>query len=144
MKSDQLRQTSGTQKLKAWENCKDFLMLSLMVDLEYPMSVGGRRGVTDTWLTHCAKRRKFACLIPAEVVDIFNWLNYSGSTVFLGSTLTLNRNEYRAYLLGGKGCHGVKLTTLPLSCFSFLEILEPQTPGALRGCTELHFHHCWV
>jgi len=46
-------------------------MLSLMVELEYPMSVGGGR-VTDTRLTHCAERRKVAGLIPAEVVDIFN------------------------------------------------------------------------
>jgi len=48
----------------------DFLKLRLIVDLEYPMSV--REWVTDTWLTHCAKRLKVAGLIPAEVADIFN------------------------------------------------------------------------
>ena len=48
-----------------------------------------------------------------------------------------NRNEYRGYLLGGKGGRCVGLTTLPPSCAGCLEIWEPQHPGTLRDCNGI-------
>jgi hypothetical protein len=43
-----------------------------------------------------------------------------------------NRNEYKAYPLGGKGGPCVGLTTLPLSCADCIEIWEPETPETFR------------
>ena len=48
-----------------------------------------------------------------------------------------NRNEYREYLLGGKGDQCVWLTTLPPSSADCLEILGLQPPGTLRTCPGL-------
>jgi len=42
--------------------------------------------------------------------------------------------------MGSKGGRCVRLTTLPPSCASCLEIWEPQTPGTLRSvkaCTGI-------
>jgi hypothetical protein len=36
-----------------------------------------------------------------------------------------NRNEYREYFLGGKGCRCLRLTILPPSCLDCLEIWAP-------------------
>jgi len=53
------------------------------------------------------------------------------------SRLSLNRNEYQEYFLGGKGGRCVRLTTLPPSCADSLEIWKPQTSGILRACPGL-------
>ena len=56
-------------------------------------------------------KRKFAVSIP-------DGGHYSRNMV-LGSTPTLNRNEYQAYLLEGKGDRRVRLKTLPPSCSNY-------------------------
>jgi hypothetical protein len=48
------------------------------------------------------------------------------------------RKEYQEYFLWGKGGRCVRLTTLPPSCVDCLEIWEPQPPGILRACPDLH------
>jgi len=53
-----------------------------------------------------------------------------------------NRNEYQEYFLGSKSGRCVVLTTLPPSCADCLEIWEPQPPGNLRACPDLHRDCC--
>ena len=54
------------------------------------------------WLRCCAKNRKAACSIPADVIgffiDIKSFRSYYGPGVDSASA----RNEYREYFLGGK------------------------------------------
>jgi hypothetical protein len=50
-----------------------------------------------------------------------------------------NRNEYQEYFLEGKGGRCVGLTTLPPSCADYLEIWQPQPPGAIRACPALYW-----
>ena len=57
----------------------------------------------------------------------------------LASTQTLNRKEYKGYLLGGKDGRCVGLTNLPPSCVDCLEIWEPQPPGTFMVPTEMPF-----
>jgi hypothetical protein len=42
----------------------------------------------------------------------------------------------------GKGGRYVGLTTLPLSCSECHEIWEPQRPGTLRACPDMHRNCC--
>ena len=46
------------------------------------------------------------------------------------------RNEYQEYFLGDEGGRCAGLTNLPPSCADFLEIWEPQLPGALWACNR--------
>jgi hypothetical protein len=80
-----------------------------------------------SWLRHCATSRKVAGSIPDS-----SRLHYGP-----GVDSASNRNEYHEYFLGGKGGQCLGLTTLPFSCADYLEIWEPQTPGALRACPGL-------
>jgi hypothetical protein len=50
--------------------------------------------------------------------------------------LTSNRNEYQEYFLENKGCRCVALTNIPPSSSDFMEIWEPQIPGALWACNR--------
>jgi hypothetical protein len=59
----------------------------------------------------------------------------------LGVDSASNRNEYQEYFLRGKGGRCVGLTTLP-PCADCLEIWEPQPPGTLRVCPDLHRARC--
>ena len=61
--------------------------------------------------------------------------NPSGRTKNLGS----HRNEYQGYLMVGKGGRCIRLTTLPLPCASFLEMLEPELSAARRCCSGLYW-----
>jgi hypothetical protein len=88
-------------------------------------------------LRHCTKHRKVAGSIPDAVTGIFHWPNLVGRTMALGSTQSLNRNEYQEYLLGGKGGRCVGLTTLPHSSADCLKTWEPQPPGILWACLGL-------
>jgi hypothetical protein len=79
---------------------------------------------------HCATSRKVAGLIPDGVIKFFCWQScrlLCGPEVNSAS----NRNEYREYLLGGrgKGDRCVRLTMLPPSCADCLQIL-----GASNSC----------
>jgi hypothetical protein len=58
----------------------------------------------------------------------------------LGSTQSLNRNEYQEYFLGCKGGRCVRLTTLPPSCADCLEIWEPQPSGTLTDWFTFYRH----
>ena len=69
-----------------------------------------------SWWRHCATCRKVAGLISSWVIGIFQLHNPSGSTVPLGSTQSLNRNDSHGYLLRGKGGRCVGLITLSSSC----------------------------
>ena len=63
------------------------------------------------------------------------------ATLWPWSGLSLYRNEYQEYFLGGMGGKGglcVELTTLPTSCTDCLEIWEPQPPGTLRAFPGLY------
>jgi hypothetical protein len=64
----------------------------------------------------------------------------------LGSTQTLNRNEYQEYFLGGKVGRCVGLTTLPPSCADCLEIVGASTSwntnilsSLYRDCFTFHY-----
>ena len=89
------------------------------------------------WLRHCATSLKAACSIPDGVIGIFHWHNPSGRTMTLGWTQPLTEMSTRNISWGGKGCWCVGLTTLPPSCAEYLEIWEPQFPGALSACPGL-------
>jgi len=56
----------------------------------------------------------------------------------LGSTQSLNRNEYQEYYLRGTGGRYVELTTLPPSRSDCLEIWEPQSPRTLTASPGLY------
>ena len=71
--------------------------------LEHPQSM----------LLNCATSRKVTGAISDGAIEIFHWLNPLASTMALGSTQPLTRNENQKYLLGGKGGRCVGLTTLP-------------------------------
>ena len=49
-----------------------------------------------------------------------------------------NRNEYQEYVLGDKGGWCVRLTTLPLSCASCLELLGASTSWSPWACAGLY------
>jgi len=51
------------------------------------------------------------------------------AALWLGSQLSLFRNENQECFLGGKGGRCLGLTTLPPLCADCLEIWEPQPPG---------------
>jgi len=63
--------------------------LSITLDLQW-----------HSWLSHYAANRKVAGSIPVGVIEIFLWLNPSSSTVLVGSTHPLNRNECQECFLG--------------------------------------------
>ena len=76
-----------------------------------------------SWSRQCVISRQVAGSVPDGVIGFFS-LTYSfrlhyGSEVDPAS----DRNQYRGYLLVGKGGRCVGLTTLPLSCAGCLEIL---------------------
>jgi len=71
--------------------------------------VGGTQWQSS--LRHCTTSRKVVGSIPEQVIGLFHLLNHSGLTMALGSSHTLNRNEYQGYIVGGKGSRGVGLTT---------------------------------
>jgi hypothetical protein len=48
--------------------------------------------------------------------------------------LSLHRNEYQEYFLGGKDGRCVRLTTLAPTCADCLKIWEPQPSGTVRAC----------
>jgi len=50
--------------------------------------------------------------------------------------LSLNRNEYQEYFLGGKVGRCVGLTTLPPTCADCHEIWEPEPPGTPQGLSR--------
>ena len=59
-----------------------------------------------------------------------------------------NRNEYQEYLLGGKCCRCVRLTTLPPFCavimkFGSLNLLEHSGPPHACNGTALPFFYGW-
>jgi len=93
-----------------------------------------------TWwhsrLRHCTTSQKVAGLNPDGVTGIFHWHNPSGHTIALGSNQPLTE-------IGGKGNRFVKLTTLPPSCASCLEIWESQLPRTLRSCPGL-YRYCFT
>jgi hypothetical protein len=79
---------------------------------------------------HCATNLKVVGSIPDDVIRIFHRHNPSGRTLALGLTQPLAEMNTRN-ISWGKGGRCVWLTTLPPSCTDSIEILEPQTPGAL-------------
>ena len=96
---------------------------------------GGTR--CRSWLTHCARSRKFAGSIPGGVIWIFHWHNPSRRTMALGLTQPLTEMSTRNISWGGgKEGRRVGLTTLPPSCADCLEIWKPQHPGTLRACPD--------
>ena len=96
----------------------------------------------SSWLGHYATIRKVAGLIPDGVIGIFRWLNPSGRTMALGSTLTEVNSRVICW---GKGGRCVGLTTLPPSCADCLEILGASTSwrpkGLSRDCLPLFSHN---
>jgi hypothetical protein len=76
--------------------------------------------------------RNVAGLIPDGVIDIFHLHNTSGRTMALG--MTEPPLEYQEYILGCKAARCVKLTTLPPTCASCLEICKSHPPRNLRAC----------
>jgi hypothetical protein len=94
--------------------------------------------IIRSWLRHWCTSRKVAVSI---LIVIGNLRNPSGSQYGPGFDTAPSRNEYQAYLLGGGGGKGgrcVGLSTLLLSCAYFHEIWEPQPPGTLSACPDLH------
>ena len=94
------------------------------------------------WLRCCATNRNVAGSIPAGVngffVDIKSFRTHCGPGVDSAS----NRNEYREYLLGGKGGRCARLTILPPSCAVVtksgnLNFLEPSGPVQACNGTDL-------
>ena len=83
-----------------------------------------------SWLRHCATSWEVAGFV-------FSLTYPSGCTMALGLTVLLT-NEYQSFFLGGKGSQCVRVTTLPLSCASCLEIWWASTswnPQSLyRNC----------
>jgi hypothetical protein len=61
-------------------------------------------------------------------------------TMVLSSTRSV-KNEHQLYILGRKGGRGVGLPTLQHSYADYLEIREPQLPGTLRACRNLHRYY---
>jgi hypothetical protein len=73
--------------------------------------------------------------LPVVSMKFFFDVFLPGRTLALGSTQPLTEmSNYQEYLLRGKGCRFVGLTTLPHSCADCFEIWEPQPPGTLRAC----------
>ena len=58
---------------------------------------------TQSMSLNCATSRRVTGAISDGAIEIFHWLNPLASTMALGSTQPLTRNEYHRYLLGGKG-----------------------------------------
>jgi hypothetical protein len=82
------------------------------------------------WLRHCFISRMVAGSIPNGV---------NGPGVVSPS----NRNKYEEYFLGSKGGRCVGLTTFPLSCDDYLEIVRPLTPWSFRACPGL-YSDCFI
>jgi len=57
---------------------------------------------------------------------------------FIGVDTACNRNEYKKYLVEGKGGRCVGLTTLSHSCVKCLEILGLSLPGTVDACPGLY------
>ena len=64
---------------------------------------------------------------PDGVSENLYQLNPSGRTMALGSTQSLNRNDYQGTFLRGKGGRFIGMTTLPPSCADCLTILGVST-----------------
>ena len=86
---------------------------------------------------YCATGRKVAGSIYEGIIDIYHCLLPADP----GVDSTSNRNEYQEYILRGKGCRCLGLTTLPsfhlqnvLKSWSFA-FLEPS--GRVQPCTGL-------
>ena len=79
--------------------CLPLAIILVLFNLLKPNSWGTR---WRSWLRHCATNRKVAGSIPDGVTGIFRSHNPSGRAVALGSTQSLNRNEYQEYFLGVK------------------------------------------
>jgi hypothetical protein len=87
-----------------------------------------------SWLMHYVTRRKIADSITFGIIQFF-WPHYDP-----GVESTCNRNEYRGYVLEGKGCRYVSQTTLPPSCAFCLEICEPEHSVSLSACRGDNFY----
>jgi len=79
------------------------------------------------WVRHCATSRKAAGSVPEAVIRIFHW--YKPFEVDSAS----NRNEYRAYVLVGKGVRWIGLTTLPPSYADCLKLLGASSSWDPQG-----------
>ena len=63
------------------------------------------------WLKCCATNQTVTGSIPAGVSGIFRWHKILPITQLPWGRLSLNRNEYQDYFLGGKGGQCIRLTT---------------------------------
>ena len=82
--------------------------------------------------------RSEAFYVNEKSTDI-SWDRTSDLHINHCATAVPNRNEYREYLLGGKGGRCVRLTTLPPSCVvtksGSLNFLEPS--GTVQACNGI-------
>ena len=91
--------------------CIASISSSLLILLRYNQNVGT---AVAQWLRFCARNRKVAGSIPAGVIGIFRWHKIFPIALWPWGRLSL---EQKWAFPGGKGGRGLRLTTLPPSCF---------------------------
>ena len=86
----------------------------------------------NSWLRHCyqPEGRGLGSRLCHWDFSLFSFWSQYGPGVDSAS----DREEYQAYLLGGKDGQCVGLIALPPSCAHYVEIWEPQPPGKLSAC----------
>jgi hypothetical protein len=120
---------------------RDGTMIATVRNVRVSFSLTGST-LWRSCLRHCAKSRKATGSVSDGVFEISHWRNPSGRTLGTGVDSAANRNEFQGSSLGGGG--GVKTADAlgwqpyDLNVRIVWKPWEPQTPGALRACVDLH------